>query len=116
YGTAEPGQRLLPPSVRAEGPWGAELSAPGSGRDLAARATRAERDGNEWVITGQKIWTTWADRADYAVLLARTDPDVPKHQGITYFLIDMHQPGVDVRPLRHLGGEIEFFQTFLDAA
>jgi alkylation response protein AidB-like acyl-CoA dehydrogenase len=68
------------------------------------------------VITGQKIWTTWAHLSDYAVLLARTDPDQPKRQGITYFLIDLHQPGVDVRPLRHIGGEVDFNQVFLEGA
>jgi alkylation response protein AidB-like acyl-CoA dehydrogenase len=68
------------------------------------------------IVSGQKIWTTWADQASFAVLLARTDPDLPKHKGITYFLIDLRQNGVDIRPLRHMGGEIEFFQVFLDGA
>ena len=70
----------------------------------------------QWVVRGQKVWTTWAHRSDYAVLLARTDPDVPKRRGITYFLLDVHQPGVDVRPLRHLTGEIDFNEVFLDGA
>ena len=65
-------------------------------------------------ITGQKVWTTWAHLSDWAVLLARTDVDVPKRQGLTYFLIDLHQPGVDVRPLRHIGGEVDFNEVFLD--
>jgi alkylation response protein AidB-like acyl-CoA dehydrogenase len=89
---------------------------PGSGSDLASLSTRAERDGDDWVINGSKIWTTWADQASFAVLLARTNPGVPKHEGITYFLIDMRQPGVQIRPLPHMGGEVEFFQTFLDGA
>jgi alkylation response protein AidB-like acyl-CoA dehydrogenase len=116
FGSEAQRRRFLPPLARAEEIWCQLFSEPGSGSDLASLSTRAERDGDDWVITGQKIWTTWADRADFAVLLARTDPDVPKHQGITYFLLEMHQPGVDVRPLRHMGGEAEFFQVFIDAA
>jgi alkylation response protein AidB-like acyl-CoA dehydrogenase len=116
YGTDEQRRRYLPPIVRAEEIWCQLFSEPGSGSDLASLATRAHPDGERWRIDGQKVWTTWADRADYAVLLARTDPDVPKHAGITYFLLDMHQPRVQVRPLRHLGGEVEFFQVYLDGA
>jgi alkylation response protein AidB-like acyl-CoA dehydrogenase len=74
------------------------------------------RQDDGWRITGQKVWTTWAHLADMAVLLARTDPDVAKRDGITYFLIDMHQPGVEVKPLRHIGGEVDFNEVFLDAA
>jgi len=88
----------------------------GDGRAGDGRAGDGRASGDGWVINGQKIWTTWADQASFAVLLARTDPDVPKHQGITYFLIDMHQPGVQTRPLLHMGGEAEFFQVFLDGA
>ncbi|MGW1029041.1 acyl-CoA dehydrogenase family protein [Streptomyces sp. NPDC002577] len=116
HGTLEQRRRFLPPITRAEEIWCQLFSEPGSGSDLASLSTRAERDGANWIVNGQKVWTTWADRADYAVLLARTDPDAPKHQGLTYFLIDMHKPGIRVRPLRHMGGAVEFFQVFIDDA
>jgi alkylation response protein AidB-like acyl-CoA dehydrogenase len=108
--------RFLPPIVRNEQVWCQLFSEPGAGSDLASLATRAERAGGGWRVSGQKVWTTWAHLADMAVLLARTDPDVPKRRGITYFLIDMHQPGVEVRPLRHIGGEVDFNEVFLDNA
>jgi alkylation response protein AidB-like acyl-CoA dehydrogenase len=114
HGTEEQRLRFLPRIVDNTEKWCQLFSEPGAGSDLASLATRAVRDGNGWVLSGQKVWTTWAHVSDWAVCLARTNPDVPKRSGITYFLVDLHAPGVTVRPLRHLTGEVDFNEVFLD--
>ncbi|MGZ4803997.1 MAG: acyl-CoA dehydrogenase family protein [Acidimicrobiia bacterium] len=114
YGREEQRRRFLPPLVRNEEKWCQLLSEPGAGSDLASLATRATLDGEEWVLNGQKVWTTWAHLSDFAICLARTDPNVPKRRGLTYFIVDLHAAGVQVRPLRHIGGEVDFNEVFLD--
>lgn len=116
HGTPAQKQQFLRRSLSGEDTWCQLFSEPGSGSDLAGATTKAERKGNRWVINGQKVWTTSAHHADWGLLLARTDVDVPKHQGLSFFIIDMHQPGVDVHPLRQMNGHASFNQVFLTDA
>ena len=109
-------EKFLRRILTGEDTWCQLFSEPGSGSDLAGAVTRAELKGNKWVINGQKVWTTSAHHADYGLLLARTDVDVPKHKGLSYFVLDMHQPGVEVQPLRQMNKHASFNQVFFTDA
>lgn len=114
HGTHAQKQRFIPDILRADKLWCQLFSEPAAGSDLAGLRTRAVRDGDNWVISGQKVWTSWGHFADYGILIARTDADVPKHKGLTFFLIDMKAPGISIRPIRQINGKSEFNEVFLD--
>ena len=116
HGTPDQIQRHVPAILEGRFNWCQLFSEPGAGSDLAGLSTRAVRDGDRWIITGQKVWSTMAQDSDYGMLLARTDPDVPKHAGISWFAFRMDQPGVTIRPLREMTGEALFNEVFFDEA
>jgi alkylation response protein AidB-like acyl-CoA dehydrogenase len=116
HGSDEVKKRFLRPMFTGEERWCQLFSEPGAGSDFAGLGTRAVRDGDEWIINGQKVWNTLAHLGDWGMLVTRTDPDQPKHKGMTYFAVDMRSPGVEVRPLRQITGEAEFNEVYLTDA
>jgi len=113
HGTDRQKQKYLAPMLRADEVWCQLFSEPGCGSDLAAVRTRAGRDGDDWIVNGQKVWTSFAHFADRAILVARTDPTVPKHKGLSFFVVDMKTDGVEARPIRQMSGDAEFNEVYL---
>ena len=113
HGTPEQIEKFARPTLLGEICWCQMFSEPAAGSDLAGLRTRAIKDGDDWIVNGQKVWTSWAHTADWAILIARTDPEVAKHKGLTFFVVDMKTPGIEVRPIRQISGESEFNEVFL---
>jgi alkylation response protein AidB-like acyl-CoA dehydrogenase len=114
HGTPEQAKRFTQPTLTGDIVWCQLFSEPGAGSDLAALRTRAVRDGNNWIVNGQKVWSSWAKQADFGILLARTDATLPKHKGITFFVVDMSSPGITVRPIKQISGKSDFNEVFLE--
>ena len=112
FGTEEQKRRFMPANITAETMWCQMFSEPGAGSDVASLQTRAIRDGDEWIVNGQKVWTTLAHKSDYGILIARTNPDVPKHAGISMFIVDMRDPAVEIRPIHQIDGGKHFNEVF----
>lgn len=113
HGSAELIKHFVEPTLRGELVWCQLFSEPNAGSDLAAVRTKAVHEGDEWVINGQKVWSSWAHESDWGLLIARTDPALPKHKGLTFFLLDMTEPGIDIRPIRQISGASDFNEVFL---
>ena len=113
HGRADQLEQFAGPTLRGDIGWCQLFSEPGAGSDLAAVRTRAVRDGDNWIVNGQKVWSSWAHHADWGLLLARTDPTVPKHKGLTFFLLDMKRAGIEIRPIEQIDGNAEFNEAFL---
>ncbi|MBV9995861.1 MAG: acyl-CoA dehydrogenase family protein [Caulobacteraceae bacterium] len=113
HGAPEQYRRFAEPTIKGEAAWCQLFSEPSAGSDLAGLRTRAVRDGERWIVNGQKVWSSWAHHARFGILLARTDPTVVKHQGLTFFVLDMRTPGIEVRPIRQISGKSDFNETFL---
>ncbi|MBO0731296.1 MAG: acyl-CoA dehydrogenase family protein, partial [Acidimicrobiaceae bacterium] len=107
-------ERYAPPAAKGEEIWCQLFSEPGAGSDVASLQSRAVRDGDEWILNGQKVWTSGAQHSDFGIVLARTDPDQPKHKGLSMFVLDMHSPGITIRPLRQMNGASGFNEIFFD--
>jgi acyl-CoA dehydrogenase len=113
HGNDEQRERFVQATLKGELTWCQLFSEPAAGSDLANLRTRAVRDGDGWVVNGQKLWSSWAHVADFGILVARTDPTVPKHKGLTFFVVDMRSPGIEVRPIKQISGASDFNETFL---
>ena len=113
HGTPEQIEKFAGPTLRGEFTWCQLFSEPSAGSDLAAVRTRAVKDGDSYIVNGQKVWSSWAHHADWGILITRTDPTVPKHKGLTFFVVDMKTPGIEVRPIRQISGASDFNETFL---